>query len=72
MKATASAFCSTMRRVALWMTCPGTVNSFTFTLKPPVVWKKTGSRSKKSVRSSCVSTVSSRPRTSCRVRAWSI
>ncbi len=32
MNATASAFCSTTRRVALWMTCPGTVNSFTFTV----------------------------------------
>ena len=72
MKATASAPCSTMRRVALWITWPGTVKSFTFTLKPVAVLKKTGSRSKNSVRSSWVSTVSSRPRTSVLVRAWII
>ncbi len=70
MKATPSVFCSTTRRVASWTTCPGTVKSLSFTLKPELLVKKTGSRSKKSVRSSCVSTLSRRPRASGRAFAW--
>jgi len=62
-KATASEPWSTIRRVDSCITWPGTVYSLSFTFTPARVLKKTGIMSKKSVRSSLVSSVMSRPRT---------
>jgi len=61
MNAMASQPCSTMRRVELCITCPGTVNSLSFTFRLPLL-KTSGSVSKKSVRSSAVSSVIRCPR----------
>lgn len=70
MNATPSAPWSTSRRVALWMTCPGTVNSLMRTWMPLAVLTERGKRSKKRVRSSRVSSVINRPDASGVTSRW--
>jgi hypothetical protein len=65
---------STRRRVEEWTTCPGTVKTFTRRLMLPAsvsALKTSGSMSKKSVRSSFVSSVIRRPRLASRTSSWS-
>ncbi len=70
MKATPSAPWRTSRRVALWITWPGTVKSLIRTCRPLPTANESGSRSKKSVRSSRVSSVIRRPEVSGETSRW--